>query len=320
MLPTAHRIVFVLLLGVLLLGALLHADAAAQTAVDAAPLDVSEVASGVFVHAGALEDWLPANGGDIANLGFIVGSRCVAVIDTGGTPQLGLRWRAAIERTTRLPICFVINTHAHPDHVLGNAAFVGPDTRFVASAKFNAAMAVREPYFLRALSRDFGTLLAREAVVYSTIGVDGTRELDLGDRVVVVQTWPTAHTDNDLTVYDRKSRTLFTSDLLFARHIPVVDGSLRGWLDTVQRLAKIDAALIVPGHGPTQAGGPGAWQPQQAYLEALLQETRAAIKARKTLSQALESVGVRAASRWQLAERFHRRNVTAAFAELEWED
>ena len=320
MLPTAHRIVFVLLLGVLLLGALLHADAAAQTAVDAAPLDVSEVASGVFVHAGALEDWLPANGGDIANLGFIVGSRCVAVIDTSGTPQLGLRWRAAIERTTRLPICFVINTHAHPDHVLGNAAFVGPDTRFVASAKFNAAMAAREPYFLRALSRDFGILLAREALVYPTIGVDGTRELDLGDRVVVVQTWPTAHTDNDLTVYDRKSRTLFTSDLLFARHIPVVDGSLRGWLDTVQRLAKIDAALIVPGHGPTQAGGPGAWQPQQAYLEALLQETRAAIKARKTLSQALESVGVRAASRWQLAERFHRRNVTAAFAELEWED
>ena len=315
MLPNAHCFV-----AALLLGALLHASAAAQSAVDTAPLDVSEVAPGVYVHAGALEDWLPANGGDIANLGFIVGSRCVAVIDTGGTPQLGVRWRAAIERTTRLPICFVIDTHAHPDHVLGNAAFVGPDTRFVASAKFNAAMAAREPYFLRALSRDFGVELAHEAVVYPTIGVDGTRELDLGDRIVVVQTWPTAHTDNDLTVYDRKSRTLFTSDLLFVEHIPVVDGSLRGWLDTMQRLAKVDAALIVPGHGPAQAGGPGAWRPQQAYLEALLHETRAALKSRKTLSQAVDSVGVEAASRWQLVERFHRRNVTAAFAELEWED
>ena len=315
MLPNAHCFV-----AALLLGALLHASAAAQSAVDTAPLDVSEVAPGVYVHAGALEDWLPANGGDIANLGFIVGSRCVAVIDTGGTPQLGVRWRAAIERTTRLPICFVIDTHAHPDHVLGNAAFVGADTRFVASAKFNAAMAAREPYFLRALSRDFGVELAHEAVVYPTIGVDGTRELDLGDRIVVVQTWPTAHTDNDLTVYDRKSRTLFTSDLLFVEHIPVVDGSLRGWLDTMQRLAKVDAALILPGHGPAQAGGPGAWRPQKAYLEALLHETRAALKSRKTLSQAVDSVGVEAASRWQLVERFHRRNVTAAFAELEWED
>jgi hypothetical protein len=52
----------------------------------------------------------------------------------------------------------------------------------------------------------------------------------------------------------------------------------------------------------------------------LLRETRAAIKSHQTLPQAVDSVGTSAALRWQLAERFHRRNVTAAFAELEWED
>jgi len=138
--------------------------------------------------------------------------------------------------------------------------------------------------------------------------------------VLVAQTWPTAHTDNDLTVYDRNTRTLFTSDLLFVEHIPVVDGNLRGWLATMQQLARIAATLIVPGHGPTRPAGPEAWAPQQAYLEALLRETRAALKSGKTLSQAVDSVGTQAASGWQLAERFHRRNVTAAFAELEWED
>jgi len=311
--PPIHR-----LTGALLIAALLHA--AAQGSGDAAPLAVTEVAPGVYVHAGVVDDWLPGNGGDIANLGFIVGSRCVAVIDTGGTPPLGLRWRAAIERTTRLPICFVFDTHAHPDHVLGNAAFAGPDTRVVASAKFNAAMAAREPYFLRALERDFGIRVAHEAMVYPTLAVDGTQEFDLGGRVLVVQTWPTAHTDNDLTVYDRQTRTLFASDLLFVQHIPVVDGSLRGWLKTMPQLARIDAALIVPGHGPNVRGGPDAWKPQQEYLEVLLRETRAAIKSHQTLSQAVDSVGTSGASRWQLAERFHRRNVTAAFAELEWED
>ncbi|MEZ0207393.1 quinoprotein relay system zinc metallohydrolase 2 [Ideonella sp.] len=281
---------------------------------------MAEIAPGVYVHAGLVEDWLPGNGGDVANLGLVVGSRCVAVIDSGGTPQVGQRWRAAIERITRLPVCFVINTHAHPDHVLGNAAFTGPDTRFVASVKFDAAMAARRPYFLNALARDFGVSVAPGTMADPTLTVDGTRELDLGDRIVVLQTWPTAHTDNDLTVYDRTSRTLFASDLLFVQHIPVVDGSLRGWLATMQQLAKIDAARIVPGHGPTLAGGPDAWKPQQAYLEALLRETRAALKARKTLSQAVDTVGIQAATQWQLAERFHRRNVTAAFAELEWED
>jgi len=307
--------------GALLLTALLHAAAAAQAAgADPLPLAVTEVAPGVYVHAGVVEDWLPGNGGDIANLGFVVGSRCVAVIDSGGTPQLGLRWRAAIERITRLPICFVFDTHAHPDHVLGNAAFASGETRFVASAKFNAAMAAREPYFLRALQRDFGVSTTHEAMVYPTLAVDGTQEFDLGDRVLVAQTWPTAHTDNDLTVYDRQTRTLFASDLLFVQHIPVVDGSLRGWLATMQQLARIDAALVVPGHGPVARGGPDAWKPQQEYLEVLLRETRAALKSHQTLSQAVDSVGVQAASRWQLAERFHRRNVTAAFAELEWED
>ena len=304
----------------LLSGALLQAGAAAQGSTDPAPLDVAEVAPGVHVHTGRLEDWLPGNGGDVANLGFVVGSRCVAVIDTGGTPELGRRWRAAIERATRLPICYVFDTHAHPDHVLGNAAFAGPDTRFVASAKFNAAMSAREPYYLRALERDFGIRVAHEAIVYPTLAVDGKREFDLGGRVLVAQAWPTAHTDNDLTVYDRATRTLFASDLLFVQHIPVVDGKLRGWFAAMPELARIDAALIVPGHGPIRRGGSDAWAPQQEYLGTLLRETRAAVKSGKTLSQAVDSVGVDAASGWQLTERFHRRNVTAAFAELEWED
>jgi quinoprotein relay system zinc metallohydrolase 2 len=306
--------------GALLLVALLPVAALAQEAGAPAPLALSEVAPGVHVHAGRIDDWQPGNGGDIANLGLVVGSRCAAVIDSGGTPELGRRWRAAIEGTTRLPICFVIVTHAHPDHVLGSAAFTGPDTRFVASAKFNAALAARAPYFLNALERDFGVKAAPGAVVYSTVSVDATRELDLGDRVLVLQAWPTAHTDNDLTVYDRRSRTLFASDLLFAQHIPVVDGNLRGWLRVMPQLAAIDAARVVPGHGPVSGDWPATLQPQQAYLEALLRETRAALKARKTLSQAVDSVGTAAASGWQLAERFHRRNVTAAFAELEWED
>jgi len=305
---------------VLLAAAAVHAAAAAQAGAALEPLTATEVAPGVHVHSGAVEDWVPGNGGDVANLGFVVGSRCVAVIDTGGTPQLGARWRATVERTTRLPVCFVFDTHAHPDHVLGNAAFAGPDTRFVASAKFNAAMAAREPYFLRALERDFGIGVAREAMVYPTIAVNGTQEFDLGGRVLVAQTWPTAHTDNDLTVYDRSTRTLFASDLLFVQHIPVVDGKLKGWLRTLPQIERIDAALVVPGHGPTRSGGPDAWKPQQEYLETLLRETRAALKSGKTLSQAVDSVAVEAASRWQLAERFHRRNVTAAFAELEWED
>ncbi len=306
----------------LLAGALAAACAQTRTRAAAPPeaLAASEVAPGVWVHGGVVDDWLPANGGDVANLGFVIGTRCVAVIDTGGTPEVGRRWRETIRRTTSVPICWVIDTHAHPDHVLGNQAFATPGVQFVGSSHFKAALGARAPFFLNALQRDFGIRMAPEEIVYPTVAVDKTQELDLGGRTLVRQAWPTAHTDNDLTVLDQRTRALFTGDLFFVTHIPVVDGSLRGWLSVMAGLATIDAAIAVPGHGAPTRDWPAALKDQQAYLDALLRETRSAIKSRMTLAQAVDSVGKNEAAHWQLADRFHRRNATAAYAELEWEE
>ena len=300
---------------------------AAQTDTGAVPLHVEQVKPGVFVHLGALEDWGPANGGDVANLGFIVGNRCVAVVDTGGTPRVGQALRAAVERSTSLPICYVIFTHAHPDHMLGSVAFSDPtrvastpDPIFVAGARYQRTLAAREPFYLNALQRDFGIALTHRSVVYPTLTVDKTLDLDLGDRVLTLSAWPTAHTDNDITVYDRRTRTLFASDLLFVQHLPVLDGSLRGWLSVMADLRRLDVATVVPGHGAVSDDWPAAMDAQAAYLNALLRDTRAAVRARLTIQQAVDRIEVAGSAPWRLTDRFHRRNVTAAYVELEWED
>jgi quinoprotein relay system zinc metallohydrolase 2 len=297
--------------------------ASALPAKDSDPLPVSQVAAGVFVHFGALEEWQPRNAGDVANLGFVVGSRCVAVIDTGGTPQVGRRLLAAVRQASPLPVCYVINTHAHPDHMLGNVAFTGlaqEPARFVGSARLDAALAARERHYLNTLQRDFGLSLPREAIVHPNLMVDELLELDLGGRVLQLNAWPTAHTDHDLTVYDRKTRTLFLSDLLFVSHLPVLDGKLRGWLGVMASIKSFAVALAIPGHGAASADWPAVMTPQWNYLDSLLVQTRAAIKAKMTIQQAVDSVPLPADAKWQLTDLFHRRNVTAAYAELEWED
>ena len=297
--------------------------ALAQTPGPAPALAVDEVRPGVFVHLGAIEDWGPAHAGDVSNFGFVVGSRCVAVIDTGGTPRVGEGLRAAVEHATRLPVCYVILTHAHPDHVLGALAFTASRDaapRFVASRGYARALAAREPHYLNALRRDFGLEPGRAAIVYPTIQVDRTLDLDLGERTLTLQAWPTAHTDNDLTVYDRRTRTLFASDLLFIAHLPVLDGSLRGWLSVLADLRRLDVATVVPGHGPVSADWRGAVDTQAGYLNGLLGDTRAAIRELVPIRQAVDRIGIAGGSNWRLTDRFHRRNVTAAYAELEWED
>jgi glyoxylase-like metal-dependent hydrolase (beta-lactamase superfamily II) len=119
-------------------------------------LPVTEIAAGIHVHVGAQAEASPANRGAIANLGFIVGSRCVAVIDAGGSREVGEALREAIRNTTPLPVCYVVNTHVHPDHIFGNAAFVADGPEFVGHSKLAAAMAVRGRVYVTAAKRALG--------------------------------------------------------------------------------------------------------------------------------------------------------------------
>ena len=51
---------------------------------------------------------------------------------------------------------------------------------------------------------------------------------------------PAAHTDCDLTVLDDPTGpVLDAGDLVFLRHVPVLDGSLTGWLVVASPLSKL---------------------------------------------------------------------------------
>ncbi len=280
---------------------------------------MTEVAPGVFVHKGAHEEATRGNLGGYANIGFVVGRMAVAVIDSGGSAAQGQALLEAIREVTALPIAYVIITHGHPDHMLGTAAFESERPKVLGHAKLPAAMAARGPFYLQHLERVLGELAAGTRILPPDETVVESLTIDLGARRLRLTAHPTAHTDNDLTVLDEATGTLWAGDLVFMERLPVVDGSLKGWLGVLATLRQVEAERVVPGHGPPSAPWPAALEAQQRYLESLLTETRAIIARGGRIEEAVEQVGREDRRGWLLFEDNHPRNIVTVFTELEWE-
>jgi quinoprotein relay system zinc metallohydrolase 2 len=283
---------------------------------------LESLGNGVYVHHGEHLDIDDGYTGNICNISFVVGERGVAVIDTGGSLKVGQQLRATIQKITDKPILYVINTHVHPDHIFGNAAFLTDKPKFIGHEKLEQAMHTRKDGYDKLNQRYLGADAKGTDIVAPNIAIKSVETLDLGGRQLKVTAHPNAHTNTDITVEDSKTQTLFTGDLLFVERTPVIEGDIKGLIAMLDTLKTYSFKQVVPGHGPVQKtnqDGVVAMNNAQRYLNVLLTDIRASIKKGDSMQAAMGTAAASEKDKWLLFDIANRRNVNTIFPALEWE-
>ena len=224
------------------------------------PLNVKKIADGVYVHYGKHENiYEGSNIGDIANLGFIIGDESIAVIDTGGSHQVGEALKLAIKKISKKPIKYVINTHVHQDHIFGNTAFISDETIIYGHFNLKKALQERGSQYIRQVSeagdKVKGTRIIFPHRIIAETSPDQVKKLsneitiDLGNRKLLLTSHATAHTYSDASVFDLKTKTFFVGDLVSDERAPTMDGLVKNWIKVLNEIEKVDFKIMVPGHG-----------------------------------------------------------------------
>ena len=251
------------------------------------------------------------------NTGFVIGSDGVAVIDSFQTVEAAQALLDAIRKTTPLPIRYVINTHYHLDHVMGNGIFQKAGAVILAQDNVRAWERPENLKFFGPTPKPEDKALIEGLTLPSVTYKDGVT-LWLGDRKIVVKVVQ-GHTGGDSVVIVPDAKVVFTGDLFWDHDLPnLIDA------DTVQQIATDEGflkdypdATFVPGHGELgKASDVNAFRDYLVALREAVGDARADRKSGQALTDAVMAAIKPQYGSWGYFDYFAKSNIEQTDAEL----
>jgi glyoxylase-like metal-dependent hydrolase (beta-lactamase superfamily II) len=265
-----------------------------------------------------------------SNAGLLESQGQTLLVDT----LMGLRLTQEMldEMKGRVPaaarIGKLVNTHANPDHVLGNELVVGAE--IISGKRAAQEIAKMDPADFERMARDWQSMGDGGEFFHETMGrsfdfsgitiapptvtFEGAMTLRVGDKEVRLIDLGPAHTDSDTIVYVPCDRTVFTGDLVFNEGTPVMwAGPVKNWIAACDYLLDLDVETVVPGHGPiTDKSGV---RKQKQYFQFIRDEARKRYEAGLGWEEAARDMSLGEFATWPDAERIVS-NVFALYREF----
>jgi len=279
--------------------------------------DVRTLAPGIIVDLGSHDAITPANRGEIANSGLVIGARAALAIDSGVSHAHGERLHQAWKAATDRPIEALLITQPIQEFLFGAGAFREHGVKVMAHPAAARLMQQRCENCLTHLRELLpGGLMKGTTLIAPDQAVALDREIDLGGRSLLLIDASAATTPGTLAVFDRASGTLFAGGLIVSQRIPSLrDARIDAWIAALDALRTLPLKRIVPGFGPL--GDVRQIDDMQRYLRAIDIAVRAEYQRGASLLEASAAVSLPAFADWQQYALLHPQNVQYLYRQLE---
>lgn len=209
-------------------------------------LKAVKIAKDTYMFEGKEEYFSIQNGGDISNTYFIIAKDSILVIDSGSSYYYGLQMIKEIRKISNKKIKYLINTHHHPDHFLGNQAF---KNSIILANKYTKEYIEKNgnEYIVALINITQYALSNTKAVAPTKVLKDSYIDL-INHKLKILNL--SGHTKKDTVIYDENTKTLFVSDLVFNnRAAATPHANIKEWIKTLVKLKKIPYKVLASGHG-----------------------------------------------------------------------
>lgn len=256
------------------------------------------------------------NNGNMVNSCFVNMGTHYLVIDSGPTYSYALQAYEKMKEINNLPISYVINTHVHDDHWLGNSYYASIGVKIIGSNVFKNESKVEMTRMQKRISPQ---AYAKTTQIFPTIFVEDEKVLDIdGKKVYIKSVNKKAHTNSDLLIYIPDGKIVFVGDLVFNDRLPSIrDGNLNGWLESLDKVRAMDVDFVVGGHG--EMVDRTSIDMTYKYLKILRDRVAALLEDGVDIADVVNMVKMEKFKDINFYDSMHRQNVEIAYRMLEWE-
>jgi len=213
---------------------------------------LTKLSDRIYVIYGPMSEPTKANQGFRNNIGFVLTSAGVVVIDPGTSVYVGRMALVKIRTITDKPVVAIFNSHIHGDHWLGNQAFkeAYPKVNIYAHANMIAQAKTGEgERWIKMFNDATDNAVVGTRPVIPNIAVTDGQVIKIGDVKFKIHYTGLAHSDNDIMIEIPQEKAIFTGDIVRAGLVGISNSSFQGNINAVNTALQTRSKLYIPGHG-----------------------------------------------------------------------